>query len=171
MIEGVFQSVLEFAPRALKEPTNYDVRAEIMWAGTIAHNGVLDTGRGGDWASHAIEHELSAKYDIAHGAGLAIIFPAWMRKVSQTNPFKLVQFGKRIFSHTGTDSEIIDKTIKSMEEFYKLMGLPTRLSDVSITDEFFEEMAKRTIEGSWSENSVGWYVQLTEADVLDIYIV
>ena len=68
------QNIMKFAPLAIKNPKNYDIRAEIMWVGTVAHNNLLDTGRGGDWASHGIEHELSGIYDIAHGAGLAIVF-------------------------------------------------------------------------------------------------
>lgn len=166
MIEGVMKSVIEFAPKAIKEPTNYDIRAEIMWAGTIAHNGILDTGRGGDWASHGIEHELSAIFDIAHGAGLAIIFPAWMKKVRQTNPFKLVQFGKRVFDLTGTDDEIIDKAIASLENFFKSIGMPTRLSEVNITPEYFETMAKKATAVNGKQGS---YVELSTSDVKEIY--
>lgn len=168
MIEGVIRSVLEFAPKAIENPTDYDIRAEIMWAGTMAHNGVLDTGRGGDWASHGIEHELSAIYDIAHGAGLSIVFPAWMKKVRQTNPFKLVQFGKRVFDLTGSDDEIIDSAIAKLEEFYKSIGMPVRLSEVSITEKHFEEMAHKAISAGGG-NSMGSYVPLSERDVTEIY--
>lgn len=169
MIEGAMKSIIEFAPKALKNPMDYDIRAEIMWTGTIAHNGILDTGRGGDWASHGIEHQLSALFDIAHGAGLSIVFPAWMKFVRKTNPFKLVQFGKRIFNISGaTDEDIITKTITALELFYKEIGLPTRLSEVSITEEYFAEMAKKAVD-SWGGVSIGSYVKLSTQDVIDIY--
>ena len=74
LIESALKTMMLYVPRALKDPTNYDIRAEILWTGTVAHNNLLNTGRIGDWASHNIEHELSGMYDIAHGAGLAIIF-------------------------------------------------------------------------------------------------
>jgi len=85
MIEALLRTMLIYSPKALKDPMNYDVRAEICWAGTVAHNNLLNMGRVGDWGSHAIEHELSGMYDVAHGAGLAVAFPAWMKYVYKAN--------------------------------------------------------------------------------------
>ena len=82
----------------LKDPEDYNYRAEIMWAGSIAHNDILSTGRIGDWASHMIEHELSAIYDIPHGEGLAIIIPAWMKYVYKSNISRFAQFGQRVWN-------------------------------------------------------------------------
>lgn len=88
-------------PITLEEPENYAARAEIMWASTIAHNGFLGTGRVEDWASHAIEHELSGIYDVAHGAGLAVVFPAWMQYVYKKNLNRFSQFTVRVWDSDG----------------------------------------------------------------------
>lgn len=173
LIEGAVQTVLKFAPMALENPLDYDIRAELMWAGCIAHCDILDrgrgqNGRGGDWASHQIEHQLSAYYDIAHGAGLAIVFPAWMKFVRRSNPFKLVQFGRRVFNIAGkSDNETIDLMIGRLEEFYRTIGMPTRLSDVDIGNEHFDEMARKAVESK--RNNLGSYVRLSESDVSEIY--
>jgi alcohol dehydrogenase YqhD (iron-dependent ADH family) len=85
LLESAMKNIISYAPLALKHPNDYRYRAELMWTGTIAHNNLLNQGRVGDWASHDIEHELSGLYDIAHGAGLAIVFPAWMKYVYRDN--------------------------------------------------------------------------------------
>ncbi len=92
LCEGTLKTLIKNVPLALEEPENYAARAEVMWAGTIAHNDLLGTGREEDWASHAIEHELSGIYDVAHGAGLAVVVPAWMEYVYQENINRFVQF-------------------------------------------------------------------------------
>lgn len=169
LIEGAMQNIMKFAPLAIGNPENYDIRAEIMWVGTVAHNNLLDTGRGGDWASHGIEHELSGIYDIAHGAGLAIIFPAWLKHVRTTNPFKLVQFGKRVFGITDkSDDETIDIAIKKLEDFYHSINLPTKLSDIDIDDTHFDEMAEKAV-GKNKGDTMGSYVKLDFDAVKSIY--
>ncbi|MFT3951655.1 MAG: iron-containing alcohol dehydrogenase [Oscillospiraceae bacterium] len=169
LIEGSIKTLLEFAPRSIESPTDYDTRAELMWVGTIAHNGLLDTGRGGDWASHGIEHELSALYDIAHGAGLAIIFPAWFEYVSKTNPAKIVQFGRRVFGIDATEEAfVIGETIRRLRAFFRQIGLPVYLHEAGITQEHFDEMAKKAVaRRGWG--TIGSYVKLTTEDVLAIY--
>ncbi|MGB9880002.1 MAG: iron-containing alcohol dehydrogenase, partial [Anaerolineae bacterium] len=97
LLEGAMKTVLYQAPIAVKSPTDYHARAELMWAGTLAHNNLLGTGRLGDWASHDIGHELSAFYDLPHGATLSIIFPAWMRYVHRANLDRFVQLAVRVF--------------------------------------------------------------------------
>lgn len=167
-IEGAVQSLMKIAPLTLAEPDNYDYRAELMWVGTIAHNGSLDTGRGGDWSSHQIEHQLSAYYDIAHGAGLSIIFPAWMKYVRKTNPHKLVQFGKRVFGiNSGNDDEIIDEMICRLEAFYKSIGMPVRLSEVNIGTEYFSEMADKAC--AQKDYKLGSYIKIMPSDAEEIY--
>jgi alcohol dehydrogenase YqhD (iron-dependent ADH family) len=169
MIEGAIKSIIEFGPKAIENPTDYDIRAEVMWTGTVAHNGFLDTGRGGDWASHGIEHELSAIFDIAHGAGLAVIFPAWMKFVSKKNPFKLVQFGKRIFGiDSNCEKTVISEMIYRMEMFFKKIGMPTRLSELNITEDYFETMAEKAV-GKKNSGTIGSYVELSFEDVVKIY--
>ena len=92
MLESAMRNVISYAPLALKHPYDYRYRAELMWTGTLAHNNLLDRGRIGDWGSHNIEHELSGLYDIAHGAGLAIVFPAWMKYVYREQVDRFVEW-------------------------------------------------------------------------------
>jgi alcohol dehydrogenase YqhD (iron-dependent ADH family) len=148
MIEGAINTMLMYAPVTLNEPQNYDARAEIMWCSTIAHNGLLNTGRLGDWGSHKIEHEISGIYDIAHGAGLAIIFPAWMRYVYKENPGRFLQFAIRVFKidNSLTDTEaVIFKMIEKLKNFFKSIGMPTCLSEAGIDDSRFKEMAEKAM--------------------------
>jgi alcohol dehydrogenase YqhD (iron-dependent ADH family) len=139
-----------------------------MWSGTIAHNGLLDTGRIGDWASHDIEHELSGIYDIAHGAGLSVIFPAWMKYVYKNDIDRFAQFASRIW---GVDSYFNDKEfmvlegIRMLERFYKDIGLPTRLNELSIGSERFEEMSQKCVD----KGPIGKFVKLDSKDILEIY--
>ncbi|HEY5586984.1 MAG TPA: iron-containing alcohol dehydrogenase [Ruminiclostridium sp.] len=168
LIEASIRSILFNAPLALKDPQNYDIRAEIMWAGTLAHNNLLDTGRVGDWASHEIEHELSGIYDIAHGAGLSIVFPAWMKYVYRENIDKFVQFAIRVFDvdySFDNKERIVIEMINRLEKWYKEMGLPTRLSDAGINDDKLVEMSKKALEGRLS---LGNFKKLQSADVHEI---
>ena len=173
LIEGAAQTVIEFASKAIADPENYDVRAELMWTGCIAHCDILDRGRGeggrgGDWASHQLEHQLSAFYDIAHGAGLSIIFPAWLKFVSGKEASKPAQFGRRVFGITGlSDKKTAEKMIENLEDFYRSLSLPVRLSEVGIGDENFGEMAKRALAAK--NGKIGSYVRLTERNIKKIY--
>lgn len=169
LIEASLRTVLNFAPKVLEEPDNYDARAEMMWVGTIAHNNLLSTGRIGDWGSHDIEHELSGAYDIAHGAGLSIIFPAWMKYVYKENPGRFVQFAVRVFDVDlafENQEEIILEGIRRLESFYKRIGLPTRLKDVNIGEERLREMADKAMIG---RDTFGNFKNLTSEDIYNIY--
>lgn len=172
LIEANMKTILYNGPWAMKTPDDYNVRAEIMWAGTIAHNNLLNTGRIGDWASHLIEHELSAEYDIAHGAGLSIIFPAWMKYVYRENTDKFIQFAERIFDVSlayDDKDRIVLEMIERLEAWYKRMGLPTRLSDVGIGEDKLYMMAKRCLEGRAEHGGIGNFRKLFEDDVYEIY--
>ncbi|HBM76126.1 MAG TPA: NADH-dependent alcohol dehydrogenase [Clostridiaceae bacterium] len=167
LCEATLKTIIKNAPLALKDPNNYDVRAEIMWSGTIAHNGLLGTGREEDWGSHKIEHEISAIYDITHGAGLAVVFPAWMKYVYNINLKKFIQFSYRVWD-VEVDLDNPESTalegIKRLENFFREIGLPTRLKDMNISDERFEEMAQKcTMSGP-----VGGLKKLYKEDVLNI---
>ena len=105
LCEAVLRSVIVHLPVVLEEPENYGARAEIMWAGTVAHNGFLDVGRLGDWACHSIEHELSGLYDVPHGAGLAVLLPAWMRYVLEHDRERFQQFAKRVWQLDKAEEE------------------------------------------------------------------
>jgi len=148
---------------------NYDARAEIMWAGAIAHNSLLDTGRTGDWASHALDHELSALYDIAHGAGLAVIFPAWIKyNIAEDSQARFARFAEKVW---GVDGAFYDykqaalEGVLRMENFFRSIGMPVRLSEAKIDTARIQEMAKRVVHFG----PIGQYRKLDEKDAEAIY--
>jgi alcohol dehydrogenase YqhD (iron-dependent ADH family) len=151
MLEAAMKTLICQAPIVLEEPHNYDAWAELMWTGTIAHNNLLNTGRVGDWASHDIEHEISGIYDIAHGAGLAIVFPAWMKYVYKHDINRFAQWAIRVWN---VDMDVFDPErvarlgIERMEAFFRSMGLATRLADAGITGERIDEMASKATDGN-----------------------
>ncbi len=165
--EATLKTIIRNIPIALKEPEDYNSRAEIMWAGTIAHNDILGSGRLCDWGSHDIEHELSGIYDIAHGEGLSIVLPAWMKYVYKINIPRFVQFAVRVFN-VEQDFGCMECTamegILSLENYFKKMGLPTTLKEVNIGDDKFEEMAQKCTE----KGPVGNFKKLFKEDVLNI---
>ncbi|MBS4206611.1 iron-containing alcohol dehydrogenase [Bacillus sp. FJAT-50079] len=167
LCEATLKTVIDQARIVLEEPENYDARAEIMWAGTLAHNGLLDTGRVGDWGTHMIEHEVSGIYDVAHGAGLAAIFPGWMRYVYKENPERFVQFSTRVWDveHSfGDEESIILEGISRYENFLKEIALPTKLSELNISNEKFEEMAEKCVK----YGPIGNFKKLNQDDVFRI---
>jgi len=141
--EGILLTVLENAPIALREPENYEARANLMWASTLALNGLIGAGVPGDWATHRIEHELSAFYDIPHAAGLAILTPRWMRVVSPTKPAKFVQYGQRIFGLSGEADAIISKAIQRTYDFFASLKIRMSLSEWGIDAEKFPTIVER----------------------------
>jgi alcohol dehydrogenase YqhD (iron-dependent ADH family) len=170
LCEALMKSIIKNAPVAIAEPENYDARAEIMWCGTLAHNNLVGMGRVGDWASHGIEHELSALYDIAHGAGLAIVFPAWMKYVYKHNIQRFCQFAVNVF---GTEYNFADpeKTalqgIERLELFFKKIGMPTRLTEANLPD--LESNIPLMAQKASSRGGPGQFVKLGAADVEKIY--
>ncbi len=166
LCEATMRSIIKHAREITKNPLEYAPRAELMWESTMAHSGILGVGRVEDWASHAIEHELSAIYDIPHGEGLAIVFPAWMKYVYKEDKDRFVRFANKVF-----DVEIfsnIDVTIElginELEKFFSEIGLKTRLSEINIPKDRFEEMAKKaTMRGP-----LGNFLKLEREDVLNI---
>ncbi|MDE7476198.1 MAG: iron-containing alcohol dehydrogenase, partial [Duncaniella sp.] len=131
--EGILKAIIEEAPKVMADPDNYDARANIMWSGTLAHNGLCGCGRSEDWASHFIEHELSALYDVTHGAGLAVIVPAWMTYVGERKPGKVAQFGRRVFDITETDdAKAAHLAVDSLRDFFRSIGLPVTMKELGI---------------------------------------
>lgn len=170
LCEATLKTIINNTPIVLNDKENYAARAEIMWAGTIAHNGLLDTGRIGDWASHGIEHELSALYDIAHGAGLSIVFPAWMKHVYKHNVNKFVQFAVRVWDvdlSFESNEAIALEGIKRMTEFFKKIGLPVTLREAGIPENRIEEMADKCTNSD--RKTIGNFVKLNKADIVNIY--
>ncbi len=171
LIEGALVTVINNAPIVMEKPDDYDARAEITWAGALAHNTLLDTGRVGDWASHKLEHELSALYDIAHGAGLAVVFPAWMKYVlPRGGEKKLAQFAMRVFAVPagfGTQAAIAAEGIRRLEAFYHSLGLVTTLHEMDIDQSRIPEMAARAV--GMAGGLLGGFVPLTVEMAEEIY--
>lgn len=170
LCEATLKTIINNAPIVLKQPKNYEARAEIMWSGTIAHNDLLHTGRIPDWASHIIEHELGGIYDVAHGAGLAVIFPAWMKYVYKHDIERFTQFAVRVWNidySCDSPERTALEGIEAMTAFFKKIGMPTTLKELGIEDDRFEEMAiKATNSGA---NTVGGFVPLKKEDIINIF--
>ena len=134
MCEGLLRAIIKEAPIVVGEPRNYDARANVMWAGTMAHNGVCGVGREEDWATHGLEHELSAHFDIPHGAGLAVMFPAWMKYVYASGIDRFVQFAVRVWGieDNGDKKETALKGIQALKDFFSSIHLPVNLSELGI---------------------------------------
>jgi len=147
VMEGLMKSIIKYAPVAMKEPDNYEARANLMWASSWAINGFIDGGKRQAWSCHPIEHELSAIYDITHGLGLAIITPRWMKYcLSEATVSKYVQFGVNVFDIDKSlpAMEIATKAIDMFADFlFKTLGLKSTLSAVGIDDTHFEVMAEK----------------------------
>lgn len=132
--EGLLKAIIKEGPIAIKEPENYDAHANIMWASTLAHNGICGTGREEDWATHGLEHELSAHFDVAHGAGLAVMFPAWMQYVYNAGIDRFVQFAVRVWDieYTGDKKATALAGIKATKDFFSSIGMPVSLKELGI---------------------------------------
>jgi hypothetical protein len=167
LCEATLKTVINFAPRALENPCDYEARAEIMWAGALAHNNLLGTGRTGDWGSHMIEHELSGIYDVAHGAGLAVVFPAWMEYVYQEDLNRFVQYAVRVWGVDdcfGEPERIALEGIARTKDFFRRIGLPVTLQELHIGADRLEEMAAKATR----KGPVGNFKKLRQADVAEI---
>ena len=168
LCEAVLKTIIFEAPRIIEDPNNYEARANIMWAGMLAHNNVCGVGRVQDWASHHIEHELSAMYDVTHGAGLAVITPAWMRYVLKINPHKLVQFAIRVWDIEPQETEEATalKGIEAFEAFLKKIGMPLTFEEIGAKAEDIDRMTEKLLGKRKTE---GNYVKLASDDVKKIY--
>ena len=171
LCEAILSSVIHNAVIAIDEPQNYDARAELMWASTIAHNNTCGVGRTFDGASHKIEHELSALYDVAHGAGLAVMFPAWMRwHLNNKGTEKLAQYAVRVWGAT-MDFDHPERTaligIERHEAFLKRIGMPITLSELGIQNPDLNSIANNTRKNPGTD-VCGVFTGLTAVDILDI---
>jgi hypothetical protein len=167
MCEAVLRTVINTAPRVLAEPDNYDAWAELMWAGTIAHNDILDTGRTGDWSSHNIEHQISALYDVAHGAGLAVVFPAWMQHVYPQDVERFVQYATRVWGVpylAGQQDRVARAGIERLKSFFSSIGLPVSLQQLGVGDDRIDDMARKACE----RGAFGSFKKLAADDVHEI---
>ena len=169
LCEALLLTMVKETPRVIADPENYEARANIMWAGALAHNNVVGVGREQDWSTHAIEHELSALYDVTHGAGLAVLFPAWMKWALPQDPKRFATMATRIFNiqHTGDDTETGMLGIQAWRDFFTAIGMPDNLKDLGVKEEDLEYMANRLMLKK--DGTLGNFVKLTPADVVEIY--
>lgn len=172
LAEGLLRTVMENAKILHTEPDNYDARAEIMWAGSLAHNDLTGCGNdGGDFMSHKLEHELGGMFDVTHGAGLAAIWPSWARYVYKYCLPRFVKYAKNVMGVTagGSDEETALLGIKAMEEFYHSIGMPVNLKELGIhpTEEQIREMAEGCLKASGS--ATGSAKKLDLQDMIRIY--
>jgi len=170
LCEALMRAIIHNAPLALNKPDDYNARAEIMWGGTLAHNNLVGMGRIGDWASHRMEHELSALYDIAHGAGLAIVFPAWMKNVYKHDITRFAQFANQVFGveydFWNPDNTALEG-IARLERFLQSINMPIRLSQAELlnVENDIPLMSKKATE----KGLLGQFVPLSTEDVARIY--
>lgn len=170
LCEAVVLTMLKEVPRVIENPDNYDARANIMWAGMVAHNNIVGVGREQDWNSHGIEHELSALYDCAHGAGLAVIMPAWMEYVAEHHDcMRMAQMATRIF---GCQMNFADpkatalEGIKAFRRFLSSIGMPINFEQLGAKEEDIPALVEKFGIG---DGKTGGYVALDKNAITEIY--
>ena len=170
LCEAVLLAMINETPKVIADPNNYEARANIMWAGMVAHNNIVGVGRDQDWNSHGIEHELSGMYDCAHGAGLAVIMPAWMKFVMKHDVMRFAQFATRVWG-CKMDFSDPEKTaregIAAFRNFLTSIGMPAKLSEVGGKEEDIPQLAKNF--GLPEGGTTGGFVHLTTKDIEEIY--
>ena len=173
MAEAVIRDVLRYGKAALEDPRDYRARAEIMWAGSLAHNGLLCAGGpNGDWASHQIEMELSGMFGVAHGAGLAAIWGSWARYVLDAKPQRFAQFAHRIFDLPQTGDPKSDglRGIEAMEDYFRSIRMPVNLRELGVgelTEEQIDELAEKCTY--FGRRTIGQFKVLGKEDIKAIY--
>ena len=172
LIEALMLNLIKDGPRAIKDPDDYGARANLMWTGMAAHNNSVGVGRSHDWASHMIEHELSAEYDVAHGAGLAIVMPAVMEYNLHHNVMRFAQGAVRVWG-CQMDFENPENTaragIKAFREYLVSIGMPQTFAEIGAKEEDIEKMAHRAAYGDGGTGSLGGFVSLDQNDIEKIY--
>lgn len=166
--EGVMKAIITEAPKVMADPENYDARANIMWSGTLAHNGVCSGGRVEDWATHALEHELSALYGVTHGAGLAVMFPAWMTYAMRENPGKLAQYARRVFDvEEADDAKATAIGIERLKDFLTSIGMPVTMKGLGIENADTALLAQKVTESKG--DAFGNYIRIDRDTARRIY--
>lgn len=170
LCESILLTIIKETPKALANPADYDARANLMWAGMVAHNDVCGVGREQDWSTHALEHELSALYDVAHGAGLAVMFPAWMKYVMNHDVMRFAQMAVRVWG-CEMDFQQPEKTalqgIYKLEQFLISIGMPVRFSGLGAKAEDIPTLVKTLFSSGAA--TLGNFVKLTADDARKIY--
>ena len=172
MIEALLLTMIHEGPRVMEDPDNYEARANIMWAGMMAHNNAVGVGRTQDWASHNIEHELSALYDCAHGAGLAVVMPAVFTYVLKYDVMRFAQLAVRVWGcqMDFNDPERTAKEgIEALRNFLVSIGMPKNFEELGAKEEDIEKMAHTACHGDVAAGTTGGFVALNQKDVENIY--
>lgn len=171
LVEAVMKTMIKYAPVAVREPDNYEARAQIMWGSSIADNATLCNGnRLAVFGVHAMEHELSAHYDLTHGVGLAILTPGWMRHVMKKAPETVIprfaHFAREVWGVEGeNETWMAQQAADRLEQFFRKLNIPTALNSVGIDDSHFEEMAEHVVQ---TGNLDYAWIPLTKEDVVAI---
>lgn len=156
----------------MTEPDNYQARAEVMWAGSLSHNGLTGCGTdGGDWACHQLEHELGGMFDVAHGAGLAAVWGSWARYVMDARPERFAKFAVNVMGVEPGEDDMATalRGVEKMEEFYRQIEMPVCISDMDIdlTEEQMRELAEKC--SHFGKRTVGCVKKLDKEDMYQIY--
>lgn len=169
LCEGTLMAIINEAPKAMRNPEDYGARANLMWAGMIAHNGTCGVGCEEDWASHFLEHEISAIYGVTHGAGLSVIFPAWMTWMVEHNVGKIAQYAVRVWGVPESEDKkaVALEGIGKLKAFFSSLGLPVTFKELGIEDPDIDRLAD-SLHRNKGE-LVGNYVKLTKQDSKEIY--
>ena len=169
LCEAVLITMVKETPRVIADPDNYEARANIMWAGMVAHNGLVGVGRSQDWNSHGLEHELSALYDCAHGAGLAVVMPAWMEFVYKHDVMRFCQMATRIFgcemNYEAPEVTALEG-IRRFRSFLHGIGMPVNFEELGAKEEDIPLLAEKLGLG---DGRTGGFVQLSTKDAEEIY--
>ena len=166
--EGLLRAIMEEAPKVMQNPSDYDARANIMWAGTLAHNGICGTGKQEDWASHYMEHEISALYNVAHGAGLAVVFPAYLAFVAQHKPERVAMLARNVLGiEQEDDAAAAAQGIAALKTFFSALGMPLCFAELGIEQPDIELLV-RNLHINKGE-VIGSYYPLGAQDTAEIF--
>lgn len=172
LCESTLRTLLTFGPTVVSDPRDYDAWCQVSLGGTLAHNNFLGVGREQDWGCHKLDHELSARFGVTHGEGLAVLFPAWMRYVWRVNPQRFVDFSLRVMGvePQGSDAATIEAGICALEAFYKRIGLKSSLSALGVARADIPAMTEGVLQGpNGTIRKVGGFLVLNASDVRAIY--
>ena len=169
LCEGTLMAIINEAPKVMRNPEDYGARANLMWAGMIAHNGTCGVGCEEDWASHFLEHEISAIYGVTHGAGLSVIFPAWMTWMVEHNVGKIAQYAVRVWGVPESEDKkaVALEGIGKLKAFFNSLGLPVTFKELGVENPDIDRLAD-SLHRNKGE-LVGNYVKLTKQDSKEIY--
>jgi alcohol dehydrogenase YqhD (iron-dependent ADH family) len=171
LCEAVLQAVIRNTHILMRNPADYGARANIMWAGMVAHNNIIGVGREQDWSSHLLEHELSGLYDVAHGAGLAVIFPAWLRYQSKYKATRIAQFANRVFG-ISMDFEHPEYTaeegVNKLKDFFKEIGLPVTFTELGARKDDIDILVRKCNFNNGDR--LGYFNPLTRQQAEEVYL-